>query len=199
MRRAKAKSVSSPAAGPGHLPLFTGYVGRGMIDQCAIGDVFAGPTVDACMAAIRAADGGKGVLRLYGNYGGDRMNFDLAGEMLESDGIETTTVLGTDDVASASPAERDKRRGVAGLIYAYKIAGAKAAGDASLEEVTRVARKAVDHTRTIGVALSSCQIPGARRRASCSPPTKSKWGWAFTASRGFGAMPSSLPTPSPTK
>ena len=158
-RKGKVGIVSG--GGSGHLPLFTGYVGRGMINSCAIGDVFAGPTVDACMAAIRAADGGKGVLRLYGNYGGDRMNFDLAGEMLESDGIETTTVLGTDDVASASPAERDKRRGVAGLIYAYKIAGAKAAGDASLEEVTRVARKAVDHTRTIGVALSSCQIPGA--------------------------------------
>jgi len=158
-RKGKVGIVSG--GGSGHLPLFTGYVGRGMIDSCAIGDVFAGPTVGACVMAIRAADGGKGVLRLYGNYGGDRMNFDLAGEMLADEGIETTTVLGTDDVASASPAESSKRRGVAGLIYAYKIAGAKAAGDASLEEVTRVAKKAVDHTRTIGVALSPCQIPGA--------------------------------------
>ena len=81
-----------------------------------IGDVFAGPTVDACQAAIKAADGGKGVLRLYGNYGGDKMNFDLAGEMLEGE-VETTTVLGADDVASAKPEEKQKRRGVAGILY----------------------------------------------------------------------------------
>ena len=158
-RKGKVGIVSG--GGSGHLPLFTGYVGPGMIDSCAIGEVFAGPTVDACKSAMRAADGGRGVLRLYGNYGGDRMNFDLAGELLEDEGIKSTTVLGTDDVASAPPAESQKRRGVAGLIYAYKIAGAKAAGDADLDEVTRVAQKAVDHTRTIGVALSPCQIPGA--------------------------------------
>lgn len=182
-RKGKVGIVSG--GGSGHLPLFTGYVGRGMIDSCAIGDVFAGPTVDACMTAIRAADGGKGVLRLYGNYGGDRMNFDLAGEMLENDGIETATVLGTDDIASASPAERDKRRGVAGLIYAYKIAGAKAAGDASLEEVTRVARKAVDHTRTIGVALSSCQIPGAAAPSFVLAPDEIEMGMGIHGEPGI--------------
>jgi len=149
--------------GSGHLPLFTGYVGRGLIDACAIGDVFAGPSVDACVASIKAADGGKGVLRLYGNYGGDRMNFDMAGELLEAEGIATTTVLGSDDVASAPPEEKQKRRGVAGIVYAYKCAGAKAAQGAALDDVTRVAAHAVERCRTIGCALAPCQIPGAAK------------------------------------
>jgi phosphoenolpyruvate---glycerone phosphotransferase subunit DhaK len=157
----KGKVGIVSGGGSGHLPLFTGYVGEGLIDTCAIGNVFEGPTVDSCMDAIRAADGGRGVLRLYGNYGGDRMNFDLAGELLEAEGIETTTVLGIDDVASADPEERDKRRGVAGLIYAYKGAGAKSDQGASLEEVTAAAAKAVAQTRTIGCALSPCRLPGA--------------------------------------
>src|SRR5208282_5752460 len=114
----------------------------GLADACAIGDVFSSPGVDLMTDAIRAADGGAGVLRLYGNYGGDRMNFDMAGELLESEGIETTTVLGADDVASAPPAEKQKRRGVAGLIYVYKIAGAQAKKPgATLREVTATATK----------------------------------------------------------
>lgn len=146
--------------GSGHLPLFTGYVGSGLLDACSIGNVFEGPTVGSCMEAIQLADGGRGVLRLYGNYGGDRMNFDMAGEMLEGE-IETTTVLGTDDIASAGPAERKKRRGVAGIIYTYKIAGAAAEEGRDLAGVTAMAQKAVDMTRTIGVALSPCQVPGS--------------------------------------
>lgn len=159
----KGKVGIVSGGGSGHLPLFTGYVGDGLLDTCAIGDVFAGPSVDSCIQAIRAADGGSGVLRLYGNYGGDRMNFDLAGEMVEMDGIETTTVRGTDDIASAAPEDSAKRRGVAGIIYAYKIAGAKADTGAVLAEVTATAQAAVDACRTIGVALSPCQIPGAAK------------------------------------
>jgi dihydroxyacetone kinase-like protein len=157
----KGKVGIASGGGSGHLPLFTGYVGRGLIDTCSIGNVFEGPNVDSCIDAIRLADGGRGVLRLYGNYGGDRMNFDMAGELLEADGIETTTVLGADDVASAGPEEAAKRRGVAGLIYAYKIAGAKAEEGADLAEVTHAAAKAVTATRTIGVALAPCQVPTA--------------------------------------
>jgi dihydroxyacetone kinase-like protein len=148
--------------GSGHLPLFTGYVGPGLLDTCSIGNVFEGPNVESCMEAIKLADGGRGVLRLYGNYGGDRMNFDMAGEMLEGE-IETTTVLGTDDIASAGPEEAGKRRGVAGIIYAYKAAGAKAEEGADLAAVTATAAKAVARTRTIGVALSPCQVPGAAK------------------------------------
>jgi dihydroxyacetone kinase-like protein len=127
---------------------------------CSIANVFEGPTVDSCIEAIKLAHGGKGVLRLYGNYGGDRMNFDMAGEFLE-DEIKTTTVLGTDDIASAGPDEMGKRRGVAGIIYAYKAAGAKAEDGAALEAVTEIAQRTVDSTRTIGVALSPCLVPGA--------------------------------------
>jgi dihydroxyacetone kinase-like protein len=147
--------------GSGHLPLFTGYVGEGLLDTCSIGNVFEGPNVASCEDAIRLANGGAGVLCLYGNYGGDRMNFDMACELLEAEGIATRTVLGTDDIASAAPAEANKRRGVAGILYAYKAAGALAESGASLDEVTRIAQKAVDATRTIGVALSPCRVPTA--------------------------------------
>ncbi|WP_182422380.1 dihydroxyacetone kinase subunit DhaK [Aureimonas sp. ME7] len=147
--------------GSGHLPLFTGYVGTGLLDTCSIGNVFEGPNVGSCQEAIALADRGAGVLCLYGNYGGDRMNFDMAGEMAELDGIATRTVLGTDDIASAGPEEVKKRRGVAGIVYAYKIAGAAAEAGRDLAEVARIAQKAVDATRTIGVALSPCRVPTA--------------------------------------
>lgn len=159
MREGKVGVVSG--GGSGHLPLFTGYVGEGLLDACSIGNVFEGPNVESCIEAIQAANGGAGVLRLYGNYGGDRMNFDMAGEMLEFEGIKTTTVLGTDDIASASIEDRAKRRGVAGILFAYKAAGALAREGGNLAQVTAIAQHAVDRTRTIGVALAPCQVPGA--------------------------------------
>lgn len=149
--------------GSGHLPVFTGYLGPGLLDACAIGDVFSSPGVDLMADAIRAADSGAGVLRLYGNYGGDVMNFDMAGELVEMEGIRTTTVLVADDVASAGPEDRHKRRGVAGMVYCYKIAGAKAAAGGSLEEVTAIAQKAADACRSTGVALTPCTVPQAGR------------------------------------
>jgi len=145
--------------GSGHLPVFLGYVGDGLLDACAVGNVFAGPRVADCQDAVRAANGGAGVLQLYGNYGGDRMNFDMSQEMLELEGLEVRSVRVCDDVASAPPAERAKRRGVAGLVYAYKIAGAKAAAGGTLADVTATAQKAADACRSIGVALTPCVIP----------------------------------------
>jgi dihydroxyacetone kinase-like protein len=147
--------------GSGHLPIFTGYVGTGLLDACAIGEVFASPSVDQMADAMRAANGGAGVLRLYGNYGGDCMNFDMAGDMLDLDGIASTTVLLADDVASAPAAEATKRRGVAGMVYAFKIAGAAAETRADLETVTRIAQKASHACRSIGAALTSCTVPAA--------------------------------------
>ncbi|MDL2400347.1 dihydroxyacetone kinase subunit DhaK [Rhizobium mayense] len=148
--------------GSGHLPVFTGYVGKGLLDACAIGNVFASPSAEQMAEAIRLADGGAGVLRLYGNYGGDVMNFDMAGEIVEMEhDIRTTTVLLADDVASAGPDEAGKRRGVAGMIYAFKIAGAHAETGADLDDVTRVAQKAADACRSIGMALTPCTIPQA--------------------------------------
>ncbi|MBV8098800.1 MAG: dihydroxyacetone kinase subunit DhaK [Verrucomicrobia bacterium] len=147
--------------GSGHLPVFTGYVGRGLLNACAIGDVFASPSADEMAIAMRAANGGAGVLRLYGNYGGDIMNFEMAGEMVELEDITSSTVKVADDVASASTAERAKRRGVAGMVYAFKIAGAAAEKGFDLDKVTRVAQKAADNARSIGVALSPCIVPKA--------------------------------------
>jgi len=149
--------------GSGHLPVFTGYLGPGLADACAIGEVFSSPGVDLMADAIRAAHGGAGVLRLYGNYGGDNMNFDMAGEMVELEDIRTTTVRVTDDVASAGPDERHERRGIAGLVYCYKIAGAKADTGADLDAVTATAQRAVDACRTVGVALTPCIVPAAGR------------------------------------
>jgi dihydroxyacetone kinase-like protein len=149
--------------GSGHLPVFTGYVGPGFLDAVASGDVFASPSADEMATAIRAADAGAGVLRLYGNYGGDVMNFDMAGDLAEMDGITCTTVLLADDVASAPLAEREKRRGVAGMVLAFKIAGAAAEAGLDLAGVTRVAQKAADGCRSMGVALSPCIVPQAGR------------------------------------
>jgi dihydroxyacetone kinase-like protein len=147
--------------GSGHLPVFTGYVGPGLLDACAIGDVFASPSAEQMADAIRAADQGAGVLRLYGNYGGDIMNFDMAGDLVEFDDIRCTTVVLADDVASAPPAEAAKRRGVAGMVYAFKIAGAAAEAGHDLDAVTRVAQKTADACRSVGAALSSCTVPQA--------------------------------------
>ena len=161
MRAGKVGVVSG--GGSGHMPIFTGYVGQGLLDACAIGEVFSSPSVDQMAAAMRAGNGGAGVLRLYGNYGGDRMNFDMAGDMLEMEGVPSTTVLLADDVASAPAAEAEKRRGVAGMVYAYKCAGAAAEAGGDLADVTRVAQKTADAVRSIGVALTSCTVPAAGR------------------------------------
>jgi dihydroxyacetone kinase-like protein len=157
----KGKVAIVTGGGSGHLPVFTGYVGRGLVDGAAIGDVFASPNAEQMAQAMRAVHGGAGVLRLYGNYGGDIMNFDMAGDLVEVDGITATTVLVADDVASAPPAERSKRRGTGGLVYAFKIAGARAEARADLAEVTRVAQKAADACRSFGVALTPCTVPQA--------------------------------------
>ena len=147
--------------GSGHLPVFAGYVGAGLLDACAIGDVFASPSAEQMADAIRAADSGAGVLRLYGNYGGDVMNFDMAGELVEFEDITCSTVLLADDVASAPPEESEKRRGVAGMVYAFKIAGAAADEGRDLDGVTAAAQKGADACRSIGAALSPCTVPQA--------------------------------------
>ena len=147
--------------GSGHIPVFLGYVGEGFCDGVAIGNVFSSPASDDMLAAARAAHGGNGVLYLFGNYSGDRMNFDFAAEMLASDGIEVQQALVKDDIASAPPNEADRRRAVAGIFFAYKIAGAKAETGASLAEVKAMADKAIANTRTMGIALSPCTVPAA--------------------------------------
>jgi dihydroxyacetone kinase-like protein len=147
--------------GSGHLPVFLGYVGKGMLDGCAVGDVFQSPSADQMLAVTRRINGGKGVVYIYGNYGGDVMNFDMAAEMAGMEDIPVRTVLVKDDVASASPADADRRRGVAGMVFAFKVAGAKADRGGSLAEVADIAQKALANIRTMGVALSPCTVPRA--------------------------------------
>ena len=145
--------------GSGHLPLFKGYVGRGLLDGVAIGNVFSSPSSSQVLETTKAVDGGAGVLYLYGNYGGDVFNFDLATDMAELEGIETRTVLGRDDVASQPKERAADRRGVAGIMFAFKAAGAAAERGDSLEQVTTVAEDIIDHTATMGVGLSPTILP----------------------------------------
>ena len=175
--------------GSGHLPVFLGYVGDGLLDACAVGNVFAGPRVADCMSAFQAADGGAGLLALYGNYGGDRMNFEMAIEELASDTFKCNSVRVADDVASATVAERDKRRGVAGMVFAFKIAGACAAAGGSLAEVTAAAQKAADACRTIGVALTPCTVPESGRASFEIAETEIEFGMGIHGEPGIWRGP----------
>ena len=147
--------------GSGHLPVFTGYVGKGLLDSCAIGSVFASPSVEQIASAIRNANNEKGVLCILGNYGGDVMNFEMACEIVKEEGIETKTVIVADDIASAKVNEKDKRRGIAGMIFVFKVAGALAERGASLEDIYKIASDTNSNVRTLGVALSPCILPEA--------------------------------------
>lgn len=147
--------------GSGHLPVFLGYVGKGMLDGCAVGDVFQSPSAEQMYEVTKQISSGKGVVYIYGNYGGDVMNFDTAAEMADMDDIKVRTVLVKDDVASAPPEEAARRRGVAGMVFAFKIAGAMADKGGSQDDVVRVTEKALANLRTMGVALSPCTVPMA--------------------------------------
>lgn len=159
----QGKVAVATGGGSGHLPVFLGYVGTGLLDGCAVGDVFASPSAEQMLAVTKEIHGGKGVLYIYGNYSGDVMNFDMASEMAEMEDIEVRTVLVRDDVASAPQDNKHRRRGVAGLVFAYKIAGAKADLGGSLGEVEAITKKALENIRSIGVALSPCTVPAAGR------------------------------------
>jgi dihydroxyacetone kinase-like protein len=145
--------------GSGHLPLFKGYVGRGLCDGVAIGNVFSSPSSAQVLEATKAVSGGAGVLYLYGNYGGDVFNFDLATDMAELEGIATQTVLGRDDVASQPKERKTDRRGVAGILFAYKAAGAAAERGDSLAQVAAVAEDIIENTATMGIGLSPTILP----------------------------------------
>jgi len=149
--------------GSGHKPAFIGYIGRNMLDAVAVGEVFTSPSGQAFYDAFRAADGGAGVACLYGNYAGDNLNVRLARRQAESVGLRVRTVVANDDVASALRGEVDKRRGVAGEVLMWKVAGSAAATGADLDEVIAVAQRAIDNTRSVGVGLTACTIPAVGR------------------------------------
>jgi dihydroxyacetone kinase-like protein len=160
-KKASNKVGIVTGGGSGHLPVFTGYVGKGFLDACAIGSVFASPSVEQMVSAIKNADNGNGVLCIIGNYGGDVMNFEMACEMVEAEGIKTKKVIVADDIASASEEDKLKRRGIAGMIFVFKIAGAMAETGASLDDTFKIATETNDNIRTLGVALSPCILPEA--------------------------------------
>jgi len=145
--------------GSGHEPLFAGFIGRNMADGAACGHVFAAPSPDIILGATKVLNQEKGVLYLYGNYAGDNMNFDMAAELAAEEGITIQTVRVWDDVASAPPERMEDRRGIAGLLFAIKIAGAASAKENDLHKVFRVVTKARDNTRSMGVAVSAGSLP----------------------------------------
>lgn len=157
----KGKVAIVSGGGSGHEPSHGGYVGNGMLDAAVAGAVFTSPTPDQVYEAVKAVDGGAGVLLVIKNYSGDVMNFDMAKDLADMDGIKVESVVVNDDVAVENSTYTAGRRGIAGTVFIHKIAGAKAEQGASLEEVKRVAEKVISNVRSMGMALSSCIVPAA--------------------------------------
>ncbi|AMM21581.1 dihydroxyacetone kinase [Frondihabitans sp. PAMC 28766] len=169
VRGGVTRTTRSPEAGPslvigggsGHYPAFAGLVGPGLAHGAAMGNLFASPSTTQVESVIRASDRGKGTLLSYGNYAGDVINFTAAQEAVRADGIDCRTVLVTDDIFSATPDKRDTRRGIAGDLTVFKVAGAAAEEGQSLDDVERLAILANERTRSMGVAFTGCTLPGA--------------------------------------
>ncbi|HTE30293.1 MAG TPA: dihydroxyacetone kinase subunit DhaK [Chryseolinea sp.] len=155
----KGKVGIVTGGGSGHKPAFIGYIGRNMVDAVAVGELFSSPPAQMFYDAIKEADSGNGVAVLYGNYAGDNMNVTMAIELAQEEGIKVKKVVANDDVASAPKEEIEKRRGVAGEIFMWKIGGAKAAMGATLDEVIATVQRGIDNTGSMGVGLSPCTIP----------------------------------------
>jgi phosphoenolpyruvate---glycerone phosphotransferase subunit DhaK len=145
--------------GSGHEPLHGGFVGAGMLDAACAGSVFTSPVPAQVQAATKAVDGGAGVVHVVKNYTGDVLNFRLAAELAEDDGIEVVSVLVDDDCAVQDSLYTAGRRGVGATVLAEKIAGARAEAGGSLREVADVAKRVAERARSFGVALTSCATP----------------------------------------
>jgi dihydroxyacetone kinase-like protein len=171
--------------GAGHEPLFLEYIGRGMADAEAHGQIFAAPAPAVVVEAIKAVDGGNGVMLLYNNYAGDVLNFDLAQEKARAQGIPVRTVLVTDEIASAPKGQEAERRGTTADHIVIKIAGAAAEQGLSLDEVARVTEKAVSGSRSLGVALSSCTLPATGREIFDLPDDKMEVGMGLHGEPGM--------------
>lgn len=192
------KHVTAPVAGKvgivtgggsGHKPAFVGYIGRHMVDAVAVGEIFTSPPAQMFYDAFKAANGGKGIACLYGNYAGDVMNVKMATELASDDGIEVKTVLANDDVPSAPKDQRSKRRGVAGEVLMWKVGGAKAAMGASLDQVIAAAQKAIDNTRSMGIGLSGCTIPAVGHPNFKVDPGKMEVGIGHHGEPGLEVVP----------
>jgi dihydroxyacetone kinase len=160
-QRRRDKVTMVIGGGSGHEPLFTCFVGKGLGDAAACGNLFASPDPATIYKVAKAAYAGKGILFLYGNYAGDNMNFDMAEEMLQDEGIKTAHIRVWDDCASAPPERTEDRRGIAGDVFMMKIAGAACDSGLTLEEVLAVCENASRNLRSIGVATSPGTLPGS--------------------------------------
>ncbi|MBQ6891979.1 MAG: dihydroxyacetone kinase subunit DhaK, partial [Clostridia bacterium] len=145
--------------GSGHEPAHGGYVGKGMLDGAVAGAVFTSPTPDQVYEAIKAANGGKGVLLVIKNYTGDVMNFEMAADMAADEGIEVEKVVVADVVAVENSTWTTGRRGIAGTVFVHKLAGACAEAGGSLQEVKRIAEKVIANVRSMGMAVDACTVP----------------------------------------
>ncbi|MGV1791390.1 bifunctional sugar-binding transcriptional regulator/dihydroxyacetone kinase subunit DhaK [Rhizobium sp. A37_96] len=170
--------------GTGHEPCFVGYVGKGLADAVAIGNIFSSPPPTPILECAKASSGGKGVLFVYGNYAGDVMNFEMAAELAQEQQIEVRTVLTTDDISSSPIEDREGRRGVAGNFFIFKIAGAACDKGLSLDACEAVTRKANDRTFTMGVALEPCSLPQTRRHNFEIGPDDIEFGMGIHGERG---------------
>ena len=175
--------------GSGHFPSYNGVVGTGFADGAVLGDVFASPSAEQVYRVAKAADGGAGVVLGFGNYAGDRLNFGVAAERLIGDGIDTRIVYVTDDVASASREEHEKRRGIAGTFTVYKMAAAAAETGANLDEVERVMRAANRATYSFGVAFHGCTLPGADSPLFTVPEGEMDFGLGIHGEPGISSAP----------
>ncbi|MFJ8935249.1 dihydroxyacetone kinase family protein [Streptomyces sp. NPDC102365] len=178
--------------GSGHYPAFSGLVGRGLAHGAAVGNVFASPSAQQIRSVARSADGGAGVLLMYGNYAGDVLHFGQAAERLAGDGIEARTFAVTDDISSAGPEESAQRRGIAGDLPVFKAAAAAAEEGLPLDEVLRVAAHANARTRSFGIAFSGCTLPGADHPLFTVPEARMAVGLGIHGEPGIGEE--SLPT-----
>ena len=159
--KSEGKVALVSGGGSGHEPAHAGYVGEGMLDAAVCGAVFTSPTPDQVYEAIKEVDNGSGVLLIIKNYTGDIMNFEMAQDMADMEGINVKAVVVNDDVAVEDSLYTAGRRGIAGTVFVHKIAGAKAEEGASLEEVKNVAEKVINNVRSMGMALTSCIVPAA--------------------------------------
>jgi dihydroxyacetone kinase len=175
--------------GSGHYPAFAGLVGAGLADGAVCGDVFASPSTRQVIDICRGADRGSGVWLSFGNYAGDVLNFGAAAQRLRAQGMAVEVLAVTDDIASAPPEEAAARRGVAGDLVVFKVAGAAAEEGMSLADVAEVATRANDRTRSFGVAFDGCTLPGQDHRLFTLPDGVVAWGLGIHGEPGVGEEP----------
>ena len=187
--RRKDKLPLVIGGGSGHEPIYSCLVGPGLADAAVCGNIFASPDPNSVYQTAKAVDNGNGILFIYGNYAGDNLNFDMGEEFLNADGIKTAHVRGMDDVVSQPPERKEERRGIAGALYMVKIAGAVCDAGLSLEEAKAVMEKTRDSIRSVGVATSGAQLPGADKPIFELPEGMIEYGMGVHGERGVKRVP----------